>query len=361
MSFLNELWEWVTTSRQQQDDLHINVILFAEQAWTESAQSWLPAHHVNKPVLLSSQSVDVVGFDVSALENLMAQKRAFFAGDDVSSIVRKNWFIGSVLLIFVIIFMALVALQYPQELKYFLATGDLPAAPIKQTSTVKAASTDEIDSDLEQTPVQAPNAEALSYESQLEVVNAAITDDLLVSNWPKDDAETATEPLPTPLPEIALEISPRGSEAADKQDFAVPDIVSVQQLDDQLEQTIASDAEAETEETVSQINSDSRADTSYLFDEALLLSLPQNQVLLQLSGIQNRTVLAAYLRDNDLEEVTWIYQTERYGGPWYVVLLNQPFASAAAATAAVANLPAKVQQDGPFAKRIAQIQQEIKP
>jgi hypothetical protein len=92
--------------------LHINVILFAEPEWTERAQSWLPTHHTNKPVLLSSQSVDAVGFDVSALENLMAQKRAFFASDSARSIVRKNWFIVAVLSIFVVIFVALISFQY---------------------------------------------------------------------------------------------------------------------------------------------------------------------------------------------------------------------------------------------------------
>lgn len=125
-TFLNELWDWVTSCREHQQDLHINIILFAEQTWTEQAQTWLPSHHINKPVLLSSQSIDAVGFDVSALENLMAQKRAFFAADDAHNIIRKKWFIVSVLSLFLLIFLALIALQYPQQTKYFIETGELP-------------------------------------------------------------------------------------------------------------------------------------------------------------------------------------------------------------------------------------------
>ncbi|WP_371193594.1 SPOR domain-containing protein [Glaciecola sp. SC05] len=366
-TFLNELWDWVTSCREHQQDLHINIILFAEQIWTERAQTWLPSHHINKPVLLSSQSIDAVGFDVSALENLMAQKRAFFAVDDAHNIIQKKWFIVSVLSLFLLIFLALIALQYPEQTKYFIETGELPE--IHSTIAEPAITIDETNTEPE------PSSQILPYEASLELIESDTTDSIFVSNWPSENNTPLDDLLgPSDVNNQQIEAPKASTEAefdqasnvditmpnrsqiptVNPQDFAVDDIVSVAQLDQQLQQELSSATSSEGELEAITVDT-----TGYLFDEALLLSLPQNQVLLQLSGIQNRNVLTTYLAENNLASLTWVYKTQRYGGDWFVVVYKQAFDSIAQATAAIAQLPPAVQQSGPFSKRVQQIQQEI--
>ena len=82
--------------------------------------------------------------------------------------------------------------------------------------------------------------------------------------------------------------------------------------------------------------------------------------MLQLSGIQNPVVLENYLASNDLKANTWIYETQRYGGPWYVVVYRQSFESIDAALNRMSSLPAGIRDAEPFAKSVNQIQQEIK-
>jgi DamX protein len=369
MAFLNELWEWVTSSRQQNENLHINVILFAEPEWTEKAQSWLPTHHTNKPVLLSSQSVDAVGFDVSALENLMAQKRAFFASDSARSIVRKNWFIVAVLSIFVVIFVALISFQYPEHVKSLLTSGSLPPSADEaeqqnisdeNTRTPTSTNADEAPSSkqilLNDDEDEELIASSDNYESQLEIVNETLTDKLLVSNWPAQGEQKEQE-LDTQTQTGVTELNEQMSSQTgnDEQDFAVDDIVSVQQLNQQLAQALPEQEDIQTDIATDENN----AQPIYEFDELQLLQLAQNEFVLQLSGIQNESVLRSYISDNGLENDIWIYQTQRYGGPWFVVLLKASFTSIEDASIAATSLPTQVQQAAPFAKRVSQVQQEI--
>ncbi|MFC4700949.1 SPOR domain-containing protein [Glaciecola siphonariae] len=404
MNFLNELWEWVTNSRVQNENIHINIILFAEQTWTENAQTWLPTHHTNKPVLLSSQSVDAVGFDVNALENLMAQKRAFFANDDAHSLVRKNWFIGAVMLVFLLIFATLISLQYPEHVKAFIAGETLPAAPDKSQTAPTSSENNELENSNTADNASLENADdtvsadtesavfdstdevnASGYESQLELVEdkQGIADAMLVSNWPGEDAQELPLTPRVPASTAPQEQSTTANSAqSDAQDFAVPDIVSVDQLNTILsEQLNAPQAEGQqqgegdnlsspSQTSGAQVNNapasnaapanETAAQTPYPFDEAALLALPSNQVVLQLSGIQNRSVLDSYIGDNQLTQNTWIYQTQRYGGPWFVVLYRASFDSIEQATEVVASLPESVRNSGPFAKRVSQVQQEIR-
>lgn len=369
-AFLNELWDWVTSCRQYNEELHINVILFAKEAWTEQAQTWLPSHHINKPVLLSSQSIDAVGFDVSALENLMAQKRAFFASDNAHSIIRKKWFILSVLSLFLVIFIALISLQYPQQIKHFMATGELPEAPSTSPTadyTQDSATNAEDDGLVD----GADTSMTAKYEPQLEVIESSSIDSLFVSNWPTEEP-TPVEPPSEPDTKAETKISetdqisdanepsigaPNEAAQETEQDFAVEDIVSVNQLDQQLQQTLNEDLdEPAAEANTSVIDEGER----YAFDEQALLALPQNQIVLQLSGIQNRSVLQSYLEEYNLRDITWVYQTQRYGGDWFVVLYKQTFGSINEATEAANTLPPAIQQSSPFAKRVPQVQQEIR-
>ena len=81
--------------------------------------------------------------------------------------------------------------------------------------------------------------------------------------------------------------------------------------------------------------------------------------MLQVSGMSSRTVLNEYLRDNQLNDLVWIYKTKRYGGDWFVVLYNKSFTSLNRARNGVDELPQTTRQSAPFAKSIAMIKAEI--
>ncbi|MCC2607626.1 SPOR domain-containing protein [Planctobacterium marinum] len=97
----------------------------------------------------------------------------------------------------------------------------------------------------------------------------------------------------------------------------------------------------------------------YQYHEPLLLELADSEYVLQVSGISTETLLQEFLVDNQLLNDVWVYQTQRYGGDWFVVLVKQNYASLDVARAAAASLPDKFSTTAPFAKSVAQIRREI--
>ncbi|GLR72312.1 hypothetical protein GCM10007852_32200 [Agaribacter marinus] len=410
--FLEELWQWIASIRKSTSTLHLNVILFGSAHWAETAQNWLPQQNHASPVLLSSHSVDAVGFDVNALESLMAQKRAFFAGKGIfgtsgsESFVNRRWFISTVMCTFFVVFSALIAWQYPAEVKAFIDSGEIPEnVDLSIVPTPKETDTDDIILDTTDTSLNSITDELLVSDWQVYVEetknktdsNAPHEDDTHTNNLASSQTnsnavvqeEAQAQGLTAQLDEQLVinddakahfDVSTSNNEAlvnevvADAEgDFQVPDILSIEQLDAKLGQTILLDdpeySVADNQETAATFNESTEestlapVDTSpidqYRFDEALLLQLPSDLVVLQLSGIQNPRVLETYIRSNNLSESTWIYQTERYGGPWYVVLYNDTFDSIDAALSTAGSLPESIKSAQPFAKSIAQIRSEI--
>ncbi len=428
-AFLQELWDWVMHSQQREHKLHLNIILFGKASWAKHSQQWLPMQNSHKPVLLSSASVDPVGFDVNALEALMADKHSWFSTSN-KPIVANKWFIGSVLSIFFVIFIGLMAWQYPKQIESLL---------VGKAMTTETLSSDLLDNGLksETTPIADTNeliddnqlvtiksASEPFYSTPLEVVsptsiipqnnddkNNNLTDTLLVSSWPNtvkriddyaDNVQTETSltenakiinpdadntsenDIPNPTIQEVIKQSDIKKAVNSGDDFQVPDIISVAQLDEQFSQnqenTIDSNNLGEflnakytverkiVENTVSesenlpseqQISAQTVSAIDYKFDETTLLSLPTDSIVLQLSGIQNPVVLENYLNNNDLKASTWVYETQRYGGPWFVVVYKQSFDSIDAALNLLSSLPADIREAQPFAKSINQIQQEI--
>ena len=60
---LQELWDLVLQSRTQAHAKHLNVLLFGDSAWATQAKHWLPSANADRPLLISSQSVDAPAFD----------------------------------------------------------------------------------------------------------------------------------------------------------------------------------------------------------------------------------------------------------------------------------------------------------
>ncbi|GAC28789.1 SPOR domain-containing protein [Brumicola pallidula] len=432
-AFLQELWDWVTESKTQSQNHHVNVILFGETAWAEKAKKWLPKRNSSRPVLLSTQSIDSTKFDVNALESLMAdERRAFsvdlFRRDEFSPpIVTQKWFIVSVLVLLLSVFVGLMSWQYPDHVKSLLQTGTLPPetqlnidklallneqldreieteteAKIKAKieAKIEADIKAEIEADIESTDLSLSKQDAMQLSTAKEL-QSSLDSDLtkdntqLVTSWDnakqasndkikslkenineqritqeKDAAFITNVDEERPLPDDVVDVYDADG------DFAVPDIISVEQLDATLGNqlltpsqekqlvidTLASENALLTlpEQAAAQEKPELIGNGLYEFDEAMLLVLPEPSVLLQLSGIQNRSVLNEFITDNQLQDLVWVYQTKRYGGAWHVVLLNQRFDSLNATRQAVELLPSSLQSTGPFAKDLAQIKLEIR-
>ncbi|MDT0595533.1 SPOR domain-containing protein [Glaciecola petra] len=349
-SFLQELWDWVSEAQSANRPTHINVILFAESNWAESAQEWLPKQNSHKPILLSSQNVDATGFDVHALEALMAEDKSWFAVAN-RPIVSNKWFIGSVLGLFFVIFIGLIAWQYPEEIS------DVIAGDFSNPEDVAVFDIEEADLALDivaneavvlkkPTVKEEDSNKINTYASNLELVDSEADDSQL---------SAIASPLTNTFTEDNVSKPSSG-------DFKVPDIISVDQLAANFESELTT--ESNKDETILIANgkniTDSEIAIDYQFDETTLLSLPSDAIVLQLSGIQNPSVLEDFLNDNSLRNSTWVYQTERYGGAWYVVLYKDSFASIESALNKLTSLPEEIRQAQPFAKSVNQIQLEIK-
>ncbi|MGB3725074.1 MAG: DamX-like protein [Glaciecola sp.] len=388
-TFLQELWDWVMHAQQYNRKLHLNIILFGKSQWAQSSQEWLPSQNSHKPVLLSSELVDAVGFDVNALEALMANDNQYFAKQS-GPLVSNKWFIGSVMGIFFVVFLGMISWQYPQHISALLA-GELPPEVDTPAFDINETNIDKTPLVSEQSP--AVNAE---YKQNVEVISStSVTESLLVSNWQDTDKKRETEEQQAnastlvvkednSVADDALELTknaknePASSNdvtipvSADELDFQVPDIISVEQLDAKLSvadsQPLSllanTNNERDNTQPVKQITEQNVQQNdlqpAYKFDETTLLSLPTDSIVLQLSGIQNPAVLETYLNSNNLKANTWVYETQRYGGPWYVVVYKQSFNSIDAALGQLPSLPSSVLSSEPFAKSIDQIQQEIR-
>lgn len=388
-SFLQELWDWVMHSQIENEGIHLNIILFGESTWAKSSQEWLPIQNSHKPVLLSSQSIDAVGFDVNALEALMADKSSWFSASN-QPIVTNKWFISSVLSVFFVVFIGLMAWQYPVQFASLFSGEDALLEPQMSESKPFEMIQEErqaiVEGDINEI-IMAPSAlsDTQDYSPQLVVVEAkpnaepldenpkstsensvsSVTDTLLVSNWADSVAKQNIEE--DERSQVNAQIAP--TIVNSDGDFQVPDIISVEQLDAQLgntgqgalpEELAQDDAiEQNNSQNVPQISIVDNSTIDYKFDETTLLTLPTDSIVLQLSGIQNPDVLENYLNNNNLKASTWVYETQRYGGPWYVVLYRQSFDSIDAALNQLSSLPDDVREAQPFAKSIDQIQNEI--
>lgn len=91
---------------------------------------------------------------------------------------------------------------------------------------------------------------------------------------------------------------------------------------------------------------------------AALKSAPGSHFTLQLSGASQSNSLNTFARQQGLKNYA-VYQTEREGKPWFV-LVSGNYASSADAKRAIASLPADVQAKKPWVKPVHQVQQDLK-
>lgn len=78
-----------------------------------------------------------------------------------------------------------------------------------------------------------------------------------------------------------------------------------------------------------------------MFDNDVLYSLPNNVWLLQFVGVQDHDAIMQYVKTHALQDQTWLYQTQKFRGNWYALLLNIDFATRQEALSIVNSLHQK--------------------
>lgn len=89
-----------------------------------------------------------------------------------------------------------------------------------------------------------------------------------------------------------------------------------------------------------------------------LKTLPAGNVTIQLSGASRSESLAAFAKKYALTNY-WIYETQRNGNPWYVLIMGN-YPNSLAAHKAIADLPENIRSNKPWVKTFRQVHKEIK-
>ncbi len=409
--FVKELWDWTVQARQYGAGTRLSILLFCDNDWAQRALTYLPNNGDAGPIIISKDTQDAVGFDVNALESLMNDKHSWLSTKN-QPLVTKKWFLTFVGSIFLVTFASLMSILYLNESE--------DASLVAQSEPVDA--TDKMGSEREKNAVKNETSESENYsaeelfatdfnpstgsretfseplgegyetnneqpkkvdsgtdnsiETALAVeehhkkatINASLSKTSSVkqsaplTNYASDiddknleDSTVRSAPI-TSQPATPSAVPVAGSvKSKSIIDFKVDDITNVNQLSATL-----SNSDENAPQNLSATTFKEKTNIDYRFDETTLLSLPSNAVVLQLSGIQNPVVLENYLKNNKLEASTWVYETQRYGGPWYVVTYSQAFDSIESAINNLPGLPDVIKESQPFAKSINQIQKEIR-
>ena len=337
-AILHELWDLVLQSRFANNKAHLNVILFAETVWAETAQQYLPARNSSQPILLANESFSSLDDNQgSELERLIAAKRAAFSERMNSranglhlpvNVLRSPWFIGVMVLMFCLLFTSLVAMQYPEQVQRFaqiFKTLDAPA--------VIAASE--------------PDVNSLQDIQALADVSGVNTQVLLTETTPIISSSTVVEesPLIDNVPGLVMSWSESQTQLH----------VAKQTLATQMLVAQPSSALSQAKPT----SSAAIIDTQIMIDASKIFSISDTHFAIQLAGMSSAETLNDFIIANALEDQSWLYETQRYGGSWYVVLLNNDYSSIQEARRAVNSLPPEVQALSPFIKSISAIKNEI--
>ena len=363
-AILHELWDLVLQSRFANNKAHLNVILFAETLWAETAQQYLPARNSSQPILLANESFSSLDDNQgSELERLIAAKRAAFS-ERMSTranglhlpvtVLRSPWFISAMVIMFCALFGSLVAMQYPEQVQRFAQIFKSIDAPADSSVTESdVSSQQEILAFAEAGGVntQALLTEAMPATAESTIIESSpLLDNVpgLVMSW----SESQTQ-LQAAKQTLATETLAAASTA--------PSPVVAKPLAEQS-QPITAQAiteQATTTQAPAQTSVSAMIETQIMLDASMIFSIPDDRFAIQLAGMSSAETLNDFIIANALEEQSWLYETQRYGGSWYVVLLNIDYSSIQEARRAVNSLPPEVQALSPFVKSISAIKNEI--
>nr|WP_233095273.1 cell division protein DamX [Alteromonas sp. IB21] len=375
-ALLQELWDLVLQSRFAGNKQHLNVLLFANNDWAERAKQWLPAKNTETPLIISSQSVmsEQPNF-ASDLDKMIASRREAFQAhlenrqrentQTFSNPLKTTWFYAAVACVFLITFSGLVYWQYGNKLATLFSPIEQQSQefqtpqvqPGSAYSTLLSDENSNIDDSqrgdrqhLDEIASAAANVELVVASNESEDTQAETTDgNALVTAWndavsslppsTKTSKQQGTTPDTTDEDNSGESLSNQGSAVTNIKDVDAP-IVEIskpaQTSDSTTNDKGVEDAPSKNAEWIA-----------------------ENEYAIQMLAMKDKSVLNAFLSENDLLTRTRIYKTTRYGGDWFVVVDKQVYSSISQAQQGRAALPEYPGKQNAFVKRGRQILSEI--
>lgn len=353
-NLLNELWSLVLKNKDLEKGHHLNVLLFGSPEWTESAKSNLAKDNQHLPILLSSEIVTTNQFTESYSQSItqkraaIAQQFANKANADTDSTINKPLFKILVGIAFLGIFSMLVFWQYPDEIKQFVN----PHYTVADQATVDQAVVDKIDDQVDEPQLTAlPESEEIS-----ELQQDMLSEENLQLETQQDKPLSTNELL----------------SAEEQNNVLLPDdsqalVTSWQQ---EIEKQEIEKQSIETQDTSqnADLESTPEQDTP-LIDQVIdpnvqqlthpILDLSDNLYVLQLASMSYLDVATRFVEEHGLQETSWVYTTQRFGGDWHVVIFKKTFANVQQARQYTTSLPDSIDKTVPFAKSVKQIKVEL--
>ena len=375
---LQELWDLVLQSRFAGNKQHLNVLLFADSQWAESAKQWLPAKNTETPLIISSQSVisEQPQFE-SDLDKMIASRREAFQAHlenrqresalAFHNPLKSKWFFVAIATVFLVTFSGLVYWQYGTAISGLFTpidakdtTQNLPQATpgsaydslLEDTSS--APPSDTKDTSVGESTIESIDETKTSLNTQIqgsertESTDNVDSDAGLVTDW-----NTALSSISAPK-----SASSNSSNANDETSETAD--ASTRVIDSSIVSKPATTPSSleETGKTLEQ-ESTQQTDVSSQSPNSEPKWIASTEYVIQLLAMKDESVLQDFLRENGLNKSTRIYKTQRYGGDWYVVIASTIYPTFDDAQRARASLPDFPGKQNAFVKSGDQVLNEL--
>lgn len=318
---LQELWNLVLQSRFAGNKQHLNVLVFGETQWAERAKQWLPAKNTTTPLLISSQSVLSTNNELT-VDKLIAQRRQEFEkhlaaryAPTTAHSDRRNpaIFWTLIALVFLAVFGTFISWLYNDKITALFQ----PVQTVEKSTPgddieVGSAFDELVNEQVDAPPKDVSLTKSANTEPALEEVVSATKEKEteLVANWP--DALSSIDS------NAELTGQSNTNEPVERSDNNQP----TQTPDDSKQVAKRQiDTSAVTPQTSLPVQSDETSITPLSAE-----NVQEGHYYIQLSGLKDGKLLAQFVEDHDLAAVVNMYQTQRYGGDWFVLLFHQSFA-----------------------------------
>lgn len=375
-AMLNELWKLVLQSRFGANQLHLNIILFADTQWAQAAQLALANQQDEPPIILTNDAF-TYEYQGSELDQMIAQKREAFAQRIAQRnaplpeqalkrhFIHSTFFLASMVSLLFILAVMLVALQYPQGKAFFANLFNSLPNNTTILSTPESSDSPLAVFDKQAAPLILPEraTELTKTVDQTNLTNAkaAVAPHAVIGT--AVETYTSTAELPYMTWQQALAHNQNKEKTT-----AVKDTTFVMQLPSSASEestTAAQESSAVSVSNVTAVASDDTLTTNQrdkVVDTApepvifsdnrndFLAKVPNSYFVIQLSGMANPTVAQEFINKFDLQNEAWYYTTQRFGGDWSVVLLNNHFSTRQDALLRINSFTPEIKAMSPFVK-----------
>lgn len=348
-AMLNELWKLVLQSRFGANQLHLNIILFADTQWAQAAQLALAYQQDEPPIILTNDAF-TYEYQGSELDQMIAQKREAFAQRIAQRnaplpeqvlkrhFIHSTFFLASMLSLLFILAVMLVALQYPQGKAFFANLfNSLP------NNTTILSTPESSDSPLAVFDKQAVAPHAVKGTA---VETYASSAELPYMTWQQALAHNQNKEKTTAVKDTTFVMQLPSSASVESSAAALESsAVSVSNVTAVAsDDTVTTNQQDKVVDTAPEpvIYSDNRND--------FLAKVPNSYFVIQLSGMANPTVAQEFINKFDLQNEAWYYTTQRFGGDWSVVLLNNHFSTRQDALLRINSFTPEIKAMSPFVK-----------